>query len=97
LYGDLPSEFEQSGPGKFKGSISRALPLFVEREYKSKGLRVAPDFVVVNGTNLPGSEDGVLTPFIIGLSVVAIMSFLVFVGIAVPKMQANRNMARETT
>ena len=51
-----PEAFRQGGPAKFSGQVGRALPAFVERDYQSKGLKIAPAYFVVDWRDMPNHQ-----------------------------------------
>jgi hypothetical protein len=82
---DLPSAFGEHGMARFPGKLARSLPVVVRQKYNSKGLKIAPGYVVIDWTDRPGgqqsTQDRYTLPVLIGLIglVVALTFFTMLV------------------
>ena len=52
-YAHLPDAFHENGSARFSGELKTSLPLWVEREWKSKGLKIAKAYHVIDWRELP--------------------------------------------
>jgi len=52
-YDGLPDAFHEKGSARFSGELKTSLPLWVEREWKSKGLKIAEAYQVIDWRELP--------------------------------------------
>ena len=90
---EWPEEFRKKGIAQFSGKISRSLPAFVEREYQSKGLKLAASYSVIEWNHLPdrdGSSPSVDAELASGFCLfVAVCMFLMMtiVRVMVPRMR----------
>jgi len=51
-----PDAFRQRNIAQFSGKITRSLPAYVERDFRSRGLRFDPAYTVIEWKDLPGNK-----------------------------------------
>ena len=96
---EWPEEFRKSGIVQFSGKISRSLPAFVEREYQSKGLKLAASYSVIEWNHLPdrdGSSPSTDAELVSGFCLfigVCMFLMMTIVRVMVPRMRQKHRAA----
>lgn len=88
-----PYDFDQTGPVRIQGRLSRSLPVLIEREFQAKGVKLAPSYLVVDQSSFPNAEWAELAPAMTAVAGVMASAFTLYL-MALMKFRQKKRMAR---